>query len=291
MKKSFLLKIMAIIICVLLVGCESKNDGGERKPTNASSENSSKVSMKAQIEEQVIVDRNNVKITAKSINYDTVMGLEIKLLVENNSDENITVDALGLSINNIMLTSSMYEDVASGKKANASIRIDSSDFELAKITEIKDIEFTIDVFNSDTWDDIFTEEDIKLKTNISNYTQTYNTEGSLVYDEKDIKIYVLNLNDSKSFRRSDVYIYIENNSDENITIQAEDVSVNGFMMDPAFIVDIVAGKKAYALMSFLKSDLEDNDISNITSIELKFIGYDSESWDDIFETKVLTINF
>ena len=291
MKKNYLLKIMAIVICVLLVGCESQNEVGEKKPTNVSSENISNISMKAEIEEQVIADRKNVKITAKSINYDNRMGLEIKLLIENNSNENIAVDAVKLSINDIMLTSSLYENVAPNKKANASIRIDSSEFELSKITEIKDIEFTIDVFNSDTWEDIFTEENIKIETNITNYTQKYNTEGSLVYNEKDIKIYVLKMSDEKSFFGSDVYVYIENNSSKNITIEAEDVSVNGFMIDPAFMSDIGAGKKAYTLMSFMKSDLEENDISNITSIELKFSGYDYNTWKDIFETEVLTINF
>ena len=39
-------------------------------------------------------------------------------------------------------------------------------------------------------------------------------------------------------------LYIENNSDKNVTIQVRDVSVNGFMVESSMLEDVMAGKKA-----------------------------------------------
>jgi len=58
-----------------------------------------------------------------------------------------------------------------------------------------------------------------------------------------------------SFRGADIYVYIENNGDEDIIIQLRDVSLNGFMVDLAFSSDVLAGKKSFDSITFFESDL------------------------------------
>ena len=289
--------ICAIFLMGMLTGCGSKDPG--KDPTNVTPNNNNNaqteqttdsLNTKANIEEKVIVDRDGIKITAKSISYD-YSGANIKVLIENNSSQDITVQARDFSINGIMVDPSMSADVASGKKSNSTISVYDSDLEQAKITTIKDIEFGLTVFNSDSWEDVFEEKGIKLQTNVKDYVQKYNTDGFLAVDQNGIKIYVLKLKDKDSFWGADVTVYIENNTDQPITIQARDVSINGFMVDPSFSSDVMPGKKAYDLITFFESDLEDNDIKDITEIELKFLAFNKDSWKDIFETKILKINF
>lgn len=292
MNKKVRYGLLLLIMSLLLVGCGTQEESGKlpsgaQKPSDTGKV---EISTKANIKETVIVDKNGVKITAKSIAYDAY-DVDIKLLIENNSSQNIMVQAKDFSINGIMLDPILSADVSSGKKSNDSISIFTSDLEDAKITTIKDLEFSVNVFDSDTWDDIFSEQGIKLETDATNYNQKYNTDGQLILDQNDIKIYALKLNDKDSFWGADLMLYIENNSSQNITVQARDVSINGFMVDPSFSADVNAGKKSYDSITFFESDLEDNDITDITELELKIIAFNSDSWGNILETNNLTINF
>ena len=97
--------------------------------------------------------------------------------------------------------------------------------------------------------------------------------------------------DKNSFWGADIYVYVENNSSQDITAQVRDVSINGFMIDPTFSVDVSAGKKKYDTISFYESDLKDNDITDIKEIELKFYVFNADTWKDIFKTKSQKISF
>ena len=75
----------------------------------------------ATIEETVLLDRDGIKITAKSLDAKgSFFGPELKMLFENNSGKNITVQARNTSVNGYMIEPMMSVDVASGKKANDS---------------------------------------------------------------------------------------------------------------------------------------------------------------------------
>lgn len=299
MKKKIFLSLFILLALFTITGCgknKSNNGGNVKDVQNVESNkknesNDSKNLSKANISETVILDKDGIKITAKSISYDSWIGPEIKVLIENNSSENVTIQARKFSINGIMIDPIFSADVNAGKKANDTISISSSELEAAKITTIKDIEFGLDVFNSDSWNDIFKQEGIKLETNAKDYVQKYNTEGKLVVDQNDIKIYVLKKDDNNSFWGADIYVYIENNSSQDITAQVRDVSINGFMIDPTFSSDVAAGKKAYDTITFHESDLKNNDITDIKEIELKFDVFNADSWNDFFKTDIKKITF
>lgn len=56
----------------------------------------------------------------------------------------------------------------------------------------------------------------------------------------------------------DVQLYLENNTHRVVTIEANEVSVNDFIIDPNFSSDIAARKRANAVMEFSNDDLEEN---------------------------------
>lgn len=296
MKKKIFLSLFILLALITITGCggnKSNNSGNVKdvQDVEQNESNDSKKLSKANITETVILDKEGIKVTAKSISYDSWSGPEIKVLVENNSSENVTIQARKFSINGIMIDPTFSAEVNAGKKANDTIAISSSELEAAQISTIKDIEFGLDVFNSDSWNDIFKQEGIKLETNAKDYVQKYNTDGKLVVDQNNIKIYVLKKDDKDSFWGAEIYVYIENNSSQDITVQARDVSIDGFMIDPTFSSDVSAGKKAYDTITFHESDLKDNDITDIKEIELKFDVFNADSWNDIFKTDTKKISF
>jgi len=245
------------------------------------------------IEEQVILDNDGITITAKGlVMEDSFFGPDISILIENNSEKDITVQVRNFSVNGLMVETIFSSDVASGKKANDGITIMESDLETANISVIKTIEFAFHIFDTDSWDTIFDSDPIIIETVGSEaYTQEYDTTGTTAIDTNNIKLIIKKLDSSDSFWGADVYVYIENNSAQNITVQARDVSINGFMVDPIFSSDIAAGKKAFDTITFMESDLTDNDISDIESIELKFHVFNSDSWDTIFDSEIIDITF
>ncbi|HOQ17779.1 MAG TPA: hypothetical protein PLC16_09555 [Defluviitaleaceae bacterium] len=90
---------------------------------------------------------------------------------------------------------------------------------------------------------------------------------------------------------ADIYVYIENNSSQNITVQVKEMSINGYMIDPIFSCDVLAGKKAYDIITFLENELEKNDISSIDEIELSFDIFDTLTFETILESDAVVINF
>ena len=70
------------------------------------------------INETILVDDAGVKITAKSLDVDGLFGPEIKLLIENNSGEDLTFQSRNASVNGYMVETMMSVDVTNGKKAN-----------------------------------------------------------------------------------------------------------------------------------------------------------------------------
>lgn len=284
MKKK-LKKVLVLILCLCIVGCGSKKEE-PKKEKNTSVEKNTKNKI-GQIEPKVIIDKKDIKITVKSLNYGEFDDVELKMLIENNSDKNIIVQHDALVINGIMIDALFSENVAAGKKSNGVISIPLDDLRKANISKIKDIEIDLNILDKE-YDTIFTEKNIKLQTNNTNYTQSYENNGKLVFEQNNIKVKVLKVDNKNSIFGSDVYLYIENNTDKDVIIQADDVSVNGFMIDPIFSSNIKEGKKIYDEMTFSEDDLKENDIQNIKTIELKFNVMNND-YDEIFTTKTLKI--
>ena len=88
-----------------------------------------------------------------------------------------------------------------------------------------------------------------------------------------------------------VKVNLENYSDLNLMFAAEDVSVNGYMIDPFWAAEVAAGKKSKESITFFSSDLEENEIEKVEEIEMKIRVYDNDDWtaDPLIE-EVFTIN-
>jgi hypothetical protein len=244
------------------------------------------------VEEQVLLNQNGVVITLKSLSTDSLMGPSLNLLIENNSDGNITAQIRNASVNGVMIENIFSCEVVAGKKANDKITFMSSELELAGIEIIKDIEFIFHIFDTESFETIFDSDIVKITTTADpSFVQSYDDSGLNVYDQNGFKIVVKYLDNKESFWGADIYLYIENNTDNNATIQIRDMSVNGFMIDPIFSCEIAAGKKAYDSITFLESDLEENNIEKIENLEFYFHIFKTDGWETIVDTDTINVSF
>jgi hypothetical protein len=168
----------------------------------------------------------------------------------------------------------------------------STDLEVAGIELIKEIEFKFHVFDTETWDTVFDSETITITTSAPpSFAQAYDDSGFVALDQDGFKIVIKYLDSKESFWGADIYTYIENNSDIDATIQIRNMSVNGFMIEPIFSTEVLAGKKAFDTITFLESDLTDNEITSIDELEFKFHIFETNSGDTILDSAQITVTF
>ncbi|NCE63169.1 hypothetical protein D1159_00890 [Pseudoflavonifractor sp. 524-17] len=148
--KRILTVVSAVLMVVSFAACGGASGGEVQKPSNVSADNpnvpensnDSNNETKITIEETVLVDKGGVKITAKSLSTDEIFGAELKLLIENNSGKDLTIQCRNASVNGYMVEPMMSVDIVNGRKANDAITFMDSDFDACGITAIEEVELS-----------------------------------------------------------------------------------------------------------------------------------------------------
>ena len=307
-KKRKLLALILVLVMVLATACSDSEDvkqpasvngdssvtsGDVSADNNAGSDESAddESAEEITVAESVLYDADGIKVTVKGYE-EGWMGPEIKVLVENDSTKNVLITADAVSVNGYMMPyASLYAEVAAGKKANESLSFMSSELEQSGIEVIAEIQFYIQISDSETWDTLATSELLTLTTSAAPYEQNVDDSGDVLYDNGGIRIMCKGLKQDLIWDGTVVF-YMENNSGKEISIYAENVSVNGFMQDVGLWSDLRPGTKLIDGMSMIDlSDLEIENIEQIENIEFNLRIVDANTWGDIATTDVLTLNF
>ena len=298
--KNFTKKLSLILMLALFAffalgsgsGSPSGSSSGGAKSSGSSATSTTKAEPDPTIEETLVYDQGGIKITAKSLDMSGFMGPAVKLLIENDSSKNVTVQARNTSVNGYMVDCMMSVDVAAGKKANDGLTFLSSDLTKAGITKIADLEFSFHIFDTDTWSDNADSDIVRLETSaFEGYEYQFDDSGDQVYKDHDVEIVVKGIAESDSWFGPGIEVYICNSGSRAVTVQTRDVSVNGFMVNTLFSSDVAAGKHALDTITFMQNELEENDIESLDTVELSFHIFDADSWDTIADTSPITLDF
>ena len=234
---------------------------------------------------QVLADNAHCRFTVTGTQFNEHTGLEISVLCENFSDR-----PLMFSWNNVSVCGYMYdpfwaEEVAAGKKVNSIIGIDTFALEQIGISSVDEISFTLAVQDSEE----FMNEPVFLE-NLTVYPtgKTAETVKYPVYEPKETDTVIVD-SDAVTFliegvddELADFYTlrcYLSNKTGSNLMFSLENVSVNGFMVDPFWAMAVSAGKQAYSDIIFYREDLEAQDIEVVQNIEFKLLVSDSDDWE------------
>lgn len=269
---------------------DAKESGTENATPIATEEKAeaNKTSSVPTIEQQVVYDADGIVITAVEYTHDDFWNSDgIKFLIENNTQQNVTVGVNALIVNGFMVTDLFAADVASGTKKNETMNLLSNELDAAGITTVGEIEIYFHIYDSDTWKDIANPDRVVIQTsNYSTMDTEADTSGSVLYDEGGIKIigkYV----DENSFWGKSVVLYVENNTEKNVIIQADNLSINGYSLTSLFSSTVYAGRKAVDDITLLSSELEENSITSVDEVTLKFDIMD-EKFSTIKKTEAIT---
>lgn len=307
-------KCVALVLCFTLfaaiaIGSGSSDSGNKKdvvsstdsgtNPANDSStadteeksntDNDANTSSVPTIEEQVLIDTNGIKITAKEYLTDNIWGDGIKLLIENSSDTDYTVGCDALIVNDYMITDLFSSKVAAGKNANETMYLSSTGLKAAGIESVGKVEMYFHASDAQ-YNMVFKNEYAEIHTSeYDNMDTTPNDAGTELYSADGIRI-VGKTVDENSFWGSAILLYVENNSGKSVGITVDDMSINGYMITPYFSTTVYDGKKALEDITIMSNQLEENGIESIDNVELKFHIYNSDTYETIADTEPITFS-
>jgi len=287
------MKLLTSVLCLSIFftvaqACGS-SDSDEGKDI-VSSENKGDSVTTVSIEEQVLFEQDGIVVTAKEYVTDRIWGDGIKLLIENNSDKNVTVGCNALIVNNYMISDLFVSGVAAGKKANEVMYLSNTELEAAGIESVGQIEAYFHVYDTDTYETVFDTDGITIRTSGFDSMDTVaDDSGVELYNEGGIRI-VGKTVDENSFWGTAILLYIENNSGDNVGISVNEMSINGFMMNPLFSTTVYDGKKAFEDITIFSEDLTANGIEAIEEVELRFHIYEAETYEVIADSEAITFS-
>ncbi len=236
------------------------------------------------ISNQVLIEHEGIKITATEYKHDSIWGDGINLLIENNSAVDVGIGCDELIVNNYMISNLFSETVAAGKKSNKVLHFSEDELAQAGITAVGQIEAYFHFFDPASYRTTYTCDPVTVKTSAFHLMTTQKQDsGTELVNQNGIRI-VGKYVDENDILGASVVLFIENNTGEDVIIQSDDLSANGFMITAMFSCTVYNGKMAVDDITLLSSSLEENGITSIDNIELKFKVLDASSYKTIFET-------
>lgn len=279
---------------LLLAGCSSSEaDAASVTSAETSYAGASEAEQETQdvtLAETVLFDQDGIRITATGLSTDSLFGPELNLLVENDSAQNIVVQPNYCMVNGYMMDGLLSADVAAGKKANDTLDFLSNVLARCGIETITDIELDLVVSDGDSWQTLYETGPVILQTSAAGqYTQTYDDSGEEIYNQNGIRVVAKSVNDD--LFGMGIKFYLENNTDKTVIVNADNVSVNGYMMTDLFYSDLAPRSHAVDTLTLLGSELEDNHIDTITDAELSLQITDADYYQTIDSTAPITLHF
>lgn len=240
--------------------------------------------------EQTVVDNDACKIVVTGLDPEGLWGYDVDVYLENKSEDvKYTYTLEYAAVNGLEMMTFMSEEVAAGKKANSNFTLDTDDLEEAGLTvdDVTDITLNFRVYDSDDWSaDDAANETVHIYPNGKSEAVKYEREPQdtdiVLMDTGDFSVTVTRcyVDDIWGYTAE---LYLVNNTDQEVLFNAENVSVNGFMIDPYWATTAHPGCCIYSTMSWDSDDFESNGITDVEEIELELSVMNSSTWDDLYQ--------
>lgn len=234
--------------------------------------------------ETTIVNDENCTFIIKEIK-ETSYSVEVSAFCENKTDATLMFSLDNVVVNGYMNDPFWATEVASEKKANATIEFykETSSISLDQIDELR---FDLYVYDSENWDAPRMVEDsfvlyptgLSADTFVRQERETHN--GEVVISDDENGTFIICSADPNNDFGYTLKVFIENKTDKTMMVSWDDVSVNGYMADPFWGCSVASHSCALMEINFL-NQLEDNGIEDVEEIEFRLRMSDYNSMGDL----------
>lgn len=246
----------------------------------------------AEIEEQLIYDEDDISITATGISYEELTGPEVLFSVTNHSEKDVVIQGEYAAVNGYMVDPELNIEVKAGAEAaEGNMTISYISLAMADITRLAEIRFSVRIADSELYQEIATSDIISLKTSAyADYEPSFDEEGQVAYDKKDIKLVLRGINNDRVFSEgAALTVYMYNGTDRAITVQTADINVNGYEFTSAMTTAILPGMHAVDIVTFFDYDMQEYGIEEIETVEISFEMKDTATWKNIGKTDIISV--
>ena len=220
------------------------------------------------------------------------LGPSLRLLIENETNRNVTVQVRDMSVNGCMIAPLLSSAVGKGETKEDGIGFSARALKLSGIDTFAELEFRFCVLDSETFDKLYESEPITLRTSAAEgYQERFDDSGTVAYEGEGVKIVVKGPIEKENGFGPGILLYIENKSDKKIAIHATDVTVNDAVLEPIFSPEIAPGKHVIEAMTFFDNQLEDSKISAVRKAAFKCLIVDAASSETVKETDLIQLKF
>lgn len=316
--------IITAIMAMSFASCEETGNSstGNSKTYEYIEEKVDKISKDTTIDENVIYDKDNIKITATSIEFQSSR-IKLDLTIENNTNKNLTFlsGTMGYccnAINEYMVADGYLNcEVSAGKKAMDSIYFNLDDLTFYGIDEIASIELGIEI-KDDDYNSVYTEPLI-IKTSEYGLHDLYTTysSGSDSYQKtiksrsakKGLGYTVDYFSDETIYQNSDVsivsaalitkddekHLFLEavNNGSDIVNFRVQNFFINGLQVETGnWSTDNIAPDKIYIsdlnLTSMAGECMEPFGLDEIGNVKLEIELLDTD-YNTVADAQQITI--
>lgn len=318
MKKKTLALALSLVLTLSMTACGSdsssseKTSGGRGSAEQTVSESEENEEVEEEIEEEVeeieeeteeeetakitfepfTIEADCCSMTFKEITMDKIMGYTIKVTLENNSDDVTYMFAVEDGYADGLACDPFFaSEVAPGKKSNEEIYLNETTLERLG-SDPSEIEMYFRIYDSNDWTENPIYEDVVTiypfgEDNISTYEREAASSDQVLVENDDVSVTIVEVEEDSIWGYT-LVLYLENNTDKEVMYAVEDVSVNGYMVDPFWASSLKSGKTKYSELFWSNESLEENDIEEIEEVTMTLRVYDYEDWtgDDIINETI-----
>lgn len=233
-------------------------------------------------EETIIVDDENCTLKITAIENDAIWGYTLRAYLENKTEKDLMFSLSNVSVNGYMCDPVWAATVTAGMKSNENIRFASDSFDRNGIKTVTDIEFQLDIYDSNDWmAEHLVSEVFHIYPMGEDAVQVYPREpqtGDIVLFDNEECTMIVTGYDPDSMWGYTMNVYLVNKTDKNLMFSVQDASVNGFMCDPFWAHTVAAGKASNTNINWFTSTLEEAGITEVESLTLPIRIYDAGDW-------------
>ncbi len=182
-------------------------------------------------ENGLLYDANGVRVTVKEVRT-TLSYMIVDLIVENNSNQGVQIFGDGYIINGISsVYASLYAEANAGETVEGGIYFDLVDLATLNAETIGELEFLLSVADA-SYNYIDENVPVSYRTGDYGYVHTVDDSGDLLFDDEGIRIVAQGIEVTQS-NTAQIKLYLENNSREPLTINLENIVINGWLLPNA----------------------------------------------------------
>lgn len=183
----------------------------------------------------VLLDQDGIRVVADWQDGDAFDG-QIPIVLENNSDRTVWMTLEDLVVNGFsMQYGDVYVEAAPGQTAEGYFYLDETEVMDAGITQFREISFLLEGVDGDTYETLYTQDVILHPQCQEDYVQKVADGGTVLLDLGGVRVLYQGCIPDDSTPEDPSFgslrLYLENNTENSLTIYVPEGSVNGKSAD------------------------------------------------------------